>query len=789
MYNFQSAAAHFDRLPKTWERICAIDTETTGLHLRHGAKGFMVAATWDDGESKLWQARVDPMTRQPIWTKEQRAEIHALLHHDEWCYTMTNSKFDTNVLGGILDPSLPIDECPYYFNKKSFLAKCHETIGMHHALNNKESHALKDAAIKYAGLDDEDEAELHRETRANRHLAQSLGWAVASSSTCHIKKAPKKGWAVMDMWLLREIAYYNWEQSEAYIYLFGPQVSWLEAKTEVCSCCGGPHWSPDCFYKAPKSAQAHYLSIASVKEGWEWHPPEINSDQVHKYYTLCGKYCTLDTLRTVVLTSVFLKALQKTGLTPQYLEHRLNVLMTHNIESHGVCFNKALSLTERELYVQDLENAQSAVSFSISKFGYINPKSPDQLRTVLYDHFGLPVRRRTVNKKKRDQVGKPTVDKDFLAEIVAASKPEDPAQLAPPTKHRNITKDIDHRKAMIRWHSMLQDDPANALFAFCCSVLQYKKAANNIGQIDNFLFNCLDEEDGYGYLYSHINPYGTKTTRQGASNPNPQNISKGGKQKKSLEFMFKVKRTLRNLFGPKPGREWWSVDYTQLQLVIFAVMSGEDKLLYALQHGVDAHDNMARIIFDLPTNVDDPDFIRFAPTDTQRVVAKGANFGFTFGAQEEKLRLITGMDGIYDLLLDRLPGVQRFLAKMERQVRQHGYVFTQGGYRLFVPEETPYAGSVYAIQGTEGEIVKRATYGVQHYLEQNVKSSDDMYITLPVHDELNYDAKVGFGINYIGQICDVMEDAALSYGIPAKVVPKLCGSSWAKGIEYKLEAA
>ena len=96
----------------------------------------MVSFTWDDGESLLFSARVDPFTRQAIWTSADLEAIAELLQHSDWLYTMTNKKFDTRVLSLLVD-----------FDPEEFLCRCHETIGMHHALKNDESHALKDAAI------------------------------------------------------------------------------------------------------------------------------------------------------------------------------------------------------------------------------------------------------------------------------------------------------------------------------------------------------------------------------------------------------------------------------------------------------------------------------------------------------------------------------------------------------------------------------------------------------------------------------------------------------------------
>lgn len=814
MFDFALARQHYDKLPTAYDRLLAIDTESTGLHFRHGAKPFMVAATYDDGESYIWQARVDPLTRLPRWNPSDVSEIKDLLAVPRTRLVMSNKKFDIRMLS--LIDGLDIDQ-------EEMLKRTDETIGMHHALNNLENHSLKYAAVKHAGIADLDESDLHNATRDAAKLVRGLGWALASKETCHVRKAPSKGWAVMDMWLPREVAYYMWEATPAYHMLFN------HAHDEVCSHCGGKHWSPDCYYKAPKPVQLRYLKQAMKLDGWEWHPPEIHptvkqfksgltqDERIeasfgnrpdlltstpdpafgvgHPWYALCGIYCSYDTLRSVLLAKVFTKALIDCNLWGQYLESNINGLMSFIMENNGVSFNNRQAVVELDNYKIAAANATNAASYSISKIFKVNPDSPKQIQNILYGDgpacFGLPVERLTVNKKNRDLPGQPSTDKDVLSDWIGRTKPEDPAQLSPPRFTPEIDKAALYYKKLAQWHDSLKtqpDEKVARLFTFCCGILQYKNNHAAITQISNFLFNMLDEDqDGFSTLYQSINSYGAKTTRQSHSNPNGANISKGGKVKKIIEFMFRNKQTLRILFGPKPGREWWDVDYSQLQLVIFAFMAGDQEMIQAIINGQDLHDLTARRIYGLPLDPNHPDFERLAPTADQRLIAKGVNFGFLFGAQEKKLNLTGGVAGFYDILCDTLPSAVGFLDKMEWQVRNHGYVYTMGGYRLYVPETTPYAGSVYAIQGTEGEIVKRATYGCQYHLDTKVRKRRDIYITLPVHDALTFDAQLGYGQSRLPTLCSIMEDAALSYGVAAKVGCKYITTNWSEGIDVEFE--
>lgn len=78
------------------------------------------------------------------------------------------------------------------------------------------------------------------------------------------------------------------------------------------------------------------------------------------------------------------------------------------------------------------------------------------------------------------------------------------------------------------------------------------------------------DEDGYAMwlvLYPSLNPTGSDTLRFTSSNPNEQQISK------------REGFNLRYIFGPAPGREWWSLDAKNIELRIPAYESGERELI------------------------------------------------------------------------------------------------------------------------------------------------------------------------------------------------------------------
>lgn len=817
-FPFPKALARLSKLPASPQRICSFDWEATGIHLHHGDEPFMLCMTFDDKESILWEAEVDPFTRKPLWKEEDLLEIAEAFSHgpeseEPWQYVATNAKYD------VACTALALKKLPSTtFSPETFLKSCHDTIGKHHALVNNESHALKDAAVKHAGMLDDDEKDIHEAAKQARLIARGLGFKIASKENCpQQRKAPKKGWAVMDMWVPRAVAKWQWEHSQAYRYLL--------------KCFPATKNINDAVQKLDLASNTKLRSELCQLQGWEWHPPEIQERGSHPWWTLAAKYCGLDTVRTLVLDQMFTATLLQDNLWNQYMEHRTSLPISFMTEQRGLTLNitKCKELIRQFEVMRD--DAQLIVNTSLNLPGF-KITSTDSMRSILYGYFKLPVTRLTKPKNK-DKKGNPTTDADFIAEVINGTvktmkdlgiSPED---YTPPEWQRGVEPYPQYKNRLRTWYKALnpKEDKLAQLLAFTTGVMRYKKAVTAISYLTGYVHAAepvvvsslptsssspttsilpglhVTGSDGastdgrleqhlaeYGRLYPSLNPYGTRSTRYSGSNPNPQNISKGGKGKKGLEWLKTKQFSLRSVFGPIPGREWWRFDYHQIQLVIFAILCGDEQMVQAAHDGKDFHTFMACKIFDYT----EEEFAELPKTRQSycRDIAKTVNFAFIFGAQEEKLNRTANMSGLYAILQNVFPAAVEFLERTEWEVRRQGCVYTPGGYRLYIPEDKAYSGVNYKVQGAEGEIVKRAQYGVAAYLEQaGFQSPLDFYMTLYVHDELVFDSKAGFGISQAGSIVSIMNDAALSFGMPAQAECELCADNWADSVKIAITSS
>ena len=288
-------------------------------------------------------------------------------------------------------------------------------------------------------------------------------------------------------------------------------------------------------------------------------------------------------------------------------------------------------------------------------------------------------------------------------------------------------------------------------------------------------------------LYFNIKQNGTKTVRVSASNPNPQQISKG-REYQTEDGIKYVKYKIRSVFGPKPGRVWYCIDYSQLQLRIFAYVANETSLVKYFDDGEDAHAYVASKILNKPID---------QITSHERRIAKNVNFGFVFGASPKKIEQTAGMAGLWDTVTSMFPSAHMFMNATKRQVMKEGFVYTPFGYKLHLPYEhgkpKSHAGVNYIIQGCEGDIVKNAMIDVSTYMKSKQFEKDsglkigDAFMCLQVHDELVFDfPEDGDHDVPLSRICEMMEYAGEQVGMYTPVDIERTTTNWADCQKYSL---
>ncbi len=202
------------------------------------------------------------------------------------------------------------------------------------------------------------------------------------------------------------------------------------------------------------------------------------------------------------------------------------------------------------------------------------------------------------------------------------------------------------------------------------------------------------------------------TGRLSSSDPNLQNIP----------VRSELGRKIRTAFVPRPGNVFVSADYSQFELRLAAVLSGDKELIDDFGSGVDIHTKTASQVYGV---------LMEDVTKKQRRDAKVINFGVLYGMGPHALAENTGMTfGAAKQFIDqyfalRAP-IRKFIDDTLQKADTEGYVETYYGRRRPTPdvkssnymvrESAKRAAANLPIQGTEADLMKRAMIRVEESL-------------------------------------------------------------------------
>ncbi|MBQ8601879.1 MAG: DNA polymerase I [Bacteroides sp.] len=234
-----------------------------------------------------------------------------------------------------------------------------------------------------------------------------------------------------------------------------------------------------------------------------------------------------------------------------------------------------------------------------------------------------------------------------------------------------------------------------------------------------------------GKIHTSFNQTVTATGRLSSSNPNLQNIPIRNEDGKEI----------RKAFIPEEGCEFFSADYSQIELRIMAHLSGDKNMIEAFREGNDIHAATAAKIYKIAIE---------EVTREQRSKAKTANFGIIYGISvfglAERMNVPRSeAKELIDGYFETYPHIKEYMDKSIAVARENGYIETIFGRKRFLPDINSHNAVVrgYAernainapIQGSAADIIKVAMVKIyQRFMQENIRSK----MILQVHDELNF---------------------------------------------------
>lgn len=219
--------------------------------------------------------------------------------------------------------------------------------------------------------------------------------------------------------------------------------------------------------------------------------------------------------------------------------------------------------------------------------------------------------------------------------------------------------------------------------------------------------------DAHNRIHTTFNQDVAATGRLSSTNPNLQNIPIRSEQG----------RRLREAFITDGDKVLVSADYSQFELRLAAVLSGDEKLINDFNGDVDIHTKTASEVYGIPMD---------EVTKSQRRDAKVINFGVLYGMSPHGLAANTGMsfqqakEFIAQYFELRAP-IRKYIDATLEKARTEGYVETYYGRRRPTPDvmssnfmvrmAAERAAANMPLQGTEADLMKRAMLQVEEKLE------------------------------------------------------------------------
>ena len=418
-----------------------------------------------------------------------------------------------------------------------------------------------------------------------------------------------------------------------------------------------------------------------------------------------------------------LREIKERGLS--FIYERIELPLSpvlRRMEERGVLIDKTFLAQLSKEYTAELEVLAARVYKHAG--GAFNVNSPRQLSLVLFDKLGLSVK----NQKKT------------------------------PTGARS-TRESELQK-MRDLHPIIAD------------LLDYRELQKLLSTYIDTMPKLLDSENR---LHTTFVQAGTSTGRLSSQNPNLQNIP----------VKSDLGKRIRHAFVADKGFKLVSLDYSQVELRIAAILSGDKGLIQIFKSGRDVHAEVAAQVFHV------------ASTDVsyeQRRRAKVINFGILYGMGVNALREALGTSRaeaqeFYNEYFNAFPRLAEYLDEVKGEAAKRGYTQTLFGRRRYfegIRSPIPYVRASAErmainapMQGTQSDIVKLAMVRIDKLFETE-KLRGKAESLLQVHDELLFEMESGLVEKLVPRIKELMEGVLPEkerWGVPL-VVKAAVGDNW-----------
>ncbi len=238
-------------------------------------------------------------------------------------------------------------------------------------------------------------------------------------------------------------------------------------------------------------------------------------------------------------------------------------------------------------------------------------------------------------------------------------------------------------------------------------------------------------------LHAKFLQNGSTTGRFSSQDPNLQN----------LPIKTELGKRIRNGFIAPKGYKLCAFDYSQIELRVVAMLSGDKKMTQIFREQKDIHSGVASFVFGVPMEKVDSEMRR---------QAKVINFGIIYGMGVSALRKNLGgtreeAQKFYDNYFNQFSGVRSYLEEVKRFALKNSFTETLFGRRRYFPNinsRIPFLKNMAERTATNAPVQGTATADIIklaiRYAEEDLKQAgllDKVHLVLQIHDELVYEVE------------------------------------------------
>lgn len=314
-------------------------------------------------------------------------------------------------------------------------------------------------------------------------------------------------------------------------------------------------------------------------------------------------------------------------------------------------------------------------------------------------------------------------------------------------------------------------------------ILRYRELKKLVSTYIDNLPEMVTKKDGH--LRSTLLQTGTVTGRMASRDPNLQNIPVRTEESKAI----------RKAFVAEKGYTFVSIDYSQIELRIAAILSADEKMIEIFKNGEDVHAGVASRVFGVGLS---------EVTSDMRRKAKVINFGILYGMGVNALRANLGegttreeAQEFLNAYFNTFTRLAEYLEETKGYARLEGYTQTLFGRRRYFPGIKSSAPFIRAqaermainapVQGTAADVMRIAMNEVYAYLKKG-KKLESVHMLMQVHDELIFEIEEKEVEREIKKLKEIMEgvlEGQENYGVPI-LADVATGKNWAELKDVKM---